>query len=63
MSSQAGGGDVGLATGAADEGSLVVVETLVQLQVDELRKAKGAFLTGEGFLSFVKSHVSLQVGS
>ena len=55
------GGDVGLATGPTDERSLVVVEAFVKLQVDKLCKAKRTFLTGEWFLSFVKSHVRLQV--
>ena len=55
------GGDVGLATGPTDERSLVVVEAFVKLQVDKLGKTKRTFLTGEWFLSFVKSHVRLQV--
>ena len=61
VSSQPRGGDVGLATGPADERSLVVVEAFVKLQVDKLGKAERTFLTGEWFLSFVKSHVRLQV--
>ena len=55
------GGDVGLATGPTDERSLVVVQAFVKLQVDKLGKTKRTFLTGEWFLSFVKSHVRLQV--
>ena len=62
VSSQPRGGDVGLAAGPADERSLVVVEAFVKLQVDKLGKAQRTFLTGEWFLSFVKSHVRLQVG-
>ena len=61
VSSQPRGRDVGLATGPADERSLVVVEAFVKLQVDKLCKAERTFLTGEWFLSFVKSHVGLQV--
>ena len=61
VSSESRGGDVGLATGPADERSLVVVEAFVKLQVDKLGEAERTFLTGEWFLSFVKSHVRLQV--
>ena len=61
VSSQPRGRDVGLATGPADERSLVIVETFVQLQVDKLGKAERTFFTSERFFSFVKSHVSLQV--
>ena len=61
VSSEPGGRDVGLATGPTDERSLVVVEAFVKLQVDKLGKAERTFLTGEWFLSFVKSHVRLQV--
>ena len=61
VSSQPGGRNVGLATGPTDERSLVVVEAFVKLQVDKLCKAERTFLTGEWFLSFVKSHVRLQV--
>ena len=61
VSSQSRGGDVGLATGPTDKRSLVVVESFVKLQVDKLGKAERTFLTGEWFLSFVKSHVRLQV--
>ena len=61
VSSQSRGGDVGLAAGSADERSLVVVEAFVKFQVDKLGEAERTFLTGEWFLSFVKSHVRLQV--
>jgi len=61
VGSQSRGGDVRLAAGPTDERSLVVVEAFVKLQVDKLGKTKRTFLTGEWFLSFVKSHVRLQV--
>ena len=60
---QSRGRDVRLATGAADEGSLIVVEPLVQLQVDKLGEAQRTLLTSKWFLSLVKPHVGFQVGS
>ena len=57
------GRDVGLATGATDEGSLIVVQPLVQLQVDKLGETQGTFLTSKRFLSLVEPHVGFQVGS
>ena len=61
VGAKARGGDVGLGAGAADEGTLVVVKSLVQLKVDELGEAQRALFTRKRFLPLVKSHVSFQI--
>ena len=62
MGPQAAGRDVRLAARPADEGPLVVVQPLVQLEVDVLGEPAGALVAGVGLLARVQPHVGLQVG-
>ena len=61
VGAKARGGDVRLGAGAADEGTFVVVKSLVQLKVDKLGEAQRALFTRKRFLPLVKSHVSFQI--
>ena len=63
MGLQAAGADVLLVALRAFERPLVGVETLVQLQVDELREFGRTELASEGFLPRVKPRVGFQVRS
>lgn len=61
VGAEARGRDVGLAARAADERTLVVVKSLVQLEVDKLGEAQRTLLTCKRFLPLVKAHVSFQI--
>ena len=54
--------NIRFATRTTNEGSFIVVESLVKLQVDKLCKTKGTFFTGKGLLSLVQTHVCLKIG-
>ena len=62
VGSKSGRADVGLAAAGAGEGSLVVVQPVVQLQVDELGEAGLALVALVGLRTRVQSQVGLQVG-
>ena len=62
MGSKSGRADVGLAAAGAGEGSLVVVQPVVQLQVDELGEAGLALVALVGLRTGVQAKVGLQVG-
>ena len=57
-----GGADVGLCALPADEGPLVGVQTLVQLEVHELGEARAAGVAPVRLEAGVEPHVRLQVG-
>jgi len=58
MRSQATRRNVGLVASSADKRSLVVVQTLVQFEVNILRKSRRALVTGIWLVAGMKSHVS-----
>ena len=62
MSPQPRAGDVGLLTPLTHVRSLIVMESLVESQVNELRETLIAFITGVRLLTLVKSHVRLKIG-